>query len=244
MILYYRMSEERVQSSKFEVKIMSPDEFAGLNPAPERLQELVYSIYTCDGIPRSVVPQESSPTSRLYKKSDKKTAFIVATCDAERLLRSPTTEHLKNIEPELRNYKSLAGFFKVEWGVYKPGKNLPIEAMVLTKNYPWPVDTVVSHAASFTTNPLLPKQARLEILKDMLSTSYALASTEGFSDQIFTILAPHVAAFVEASGITTTKVSEANELSDDSYAKCVFETFPGYWAIGPALYRFVPNKNR
>jgi len=238
------MSPETLQLSKFEVKILSSDEFTILTPSPGRLQELVYSTYTNNGIPQSVTPRESSLLSKLYNQSDKRTAYIIAMGDAERLFQSPTTEHLEKIEAELRTYKSLAGFFKVEWGVYKPGKNLPIEAMVLTKNHPWPVDTVVGSVASLTINPLLPKQTRLGILKDILTASYALASKEGFSDQIFTIMAPHVAKFGEDSGATTIRISEANESTDDPYAKSVFETFPGYWTTGSALYRIVPDKSQ
>ncbi len=220
---------------------MSSDEFASLTPSSERLQELVYSTYTNNGIPQPVAPRESSLLSKLYQESDKKNVYITATGDAERLFKSPATEHLKKIEPELRNYKNLAGFFKLEWGMYKPGENLPIEAMVLTKNHSWPTDAMVGSIASLTINPLLPKQTRLEILKDILSTSYTLASKEGFSDQIFTIMAPHVAKFGEDSGATIIRISEANESTDDLYAKSVFETFPGYWTTGSALYRVVPN---
>lgn len=242
MVFYYNMSGERLEHYKFEIKIITQDEFSCLSPSPEELQKLVYSLYTKHGEPQPVAPPVLSPLYKLYKESDKKTAYIVATGEASHLFQNPTTEHLKRIEPELRSYKNLAGFFKVEWGIHKQNKNLPIEAMVLTKNFPWPVDTVVGCAASFTTNPLLPKQTRMEILNGMLNTSYTLAIKEGFSDRIYTIFAPHVAKFVEESGIIAIKEPEVSELSDDPYAKSVFETFPGYWASGPTLYRFIPTK--
>jgi hypothetical protein len=235
------MSEELLQPSNFEVKVLPPNEFADLIPSPERLQELVYSIYSCDGIPRSVIPKIESPLSKIYQNSEKKTEYIVSMGDTERLFRTSNHYHLKIIEDELRNYKSLAGFLKVEWGRYRPGENLPLEAMVLTKNVPWPVDVVVGSIASLTINPLLPKQSRLEILNNMLAVSYTTASKEDFYNHIYTILAPHVAKFGIDSGGAITNVSDTSELNDDPYAKSIFETFPGYWTTGSTLYRIIPN---
>jgi hypothetical protein len=241
------MGAERPNSSNFEIKTVTPAEFINIHPPPAELQKLVYSRYTVHGNPQSVIPEVSSALSVQYEQSEKNVAYIIARGNAESMFQAPSSEnrHLRRIEPDLRLFKELAGFLKVEWGMHKPDKplpNLPIEAMVLTKGHPWPAGTTVGYAGSFTINPLLPRDTRIGIQINMHKALYALAAEQGFIDQIYAILAPHVASFVEDSGLTAIKISSQNGLNhEDGYAHSVFTIFPKYWVGNPKIYRFVPK---
>jgi hypothetical protein len=236
------MTREVLQLSELTTKIVSKESFLKISPSPDRLQQLVYSMYTESGEPEPVTPPETSYLSELYENSDKRSAYILATGEAESFFHWSANGSLRKIGAELCQFKSLAGFMKVEWGVYETQKNLPLEAMVLTKNYPWPEKTIVGYAASFTINPLIPRSIRLDIQRNMHRYLYALAAMEEFSDQIYTILAPHVVSFVEASGLTPTKLPVKTELNyEDAYAARVFRTFPKYWNTSPSIYKFNPH---
>jgi hypothetical protein len=205
----------------------------------QKLQQLVYAIYTKDGKPAEVqAPCESD--------QGEKELFIIATSeeDLTPYFNQNPNPQIQNIAPELRQFPHLAGFLKIQWGEFN-GNNSPIEAMHLLKFDQWPKDKI-GYAGSFTTNPLLHKSVRLELQRSFHDNLYQLALDNKFEKNIFTVLQTHVLSFVNQSGLTA-QLCDGSQLNfDNPRSRQIFNTFPKYWLTDPSpqLYRFIPNNIR
>jgi hypothetical protein len=225
--------------NEFHIETLSQKEFTSILPSLERFQQLVYSIYTPNGEPQSLMPDIPDSKYKIYRSSPKNTVFFIAKGNFDNLFQKPASEHLLKLEKELRSYNNVAGFFKVEWGSYSPGVNLPLEAMLFIEDFKWPAHRPIAHVASFTVNPLLPRKFRVEVLRGLYESLNTYAINERISERLYTILGKHVVPFVEATGVRTEQFDAALN-TGGQYALSVFKAFPRYWNdCEPKLYRFI-----
>lgn len=233
------LSEIEVKKQRLlKIDFLSESEFNDQIPSLRYLQALVYTLYTKDQNGNAIEVPIIKNSQETYS-----TYLVASHPYLTSFFRSPNNEVLKQLETELQNYSDVAGFLRIEWGSSING-NQPIEAMKLMKWDRWPNSEIVGYAGSFTTNPLLPKELRLQIQRSFHHRLYELANKEGFSKYIFAILGQNVVNFVRDSGIQVEHFPEAIPNWEDSIARQTFEGFPRYWQTDPPpqLYRFIPFK--
>jgi len=224
---------EQNNSDKIVVNNLSIMGFNCIIPSLSRLQSLVYAVYTADGNPRRVSEVFNGASTNFN------TAYLIATHqNLDPFFRIDPNKELQTIEQELRQYKLVGGFLRVEWGEHIPQVNHPIEGMRLIKWTGWPEGTL-GYVGAFTVNPLLPRDIRLNIQKKLHDQLYVLAAQHSFSERIFTILQTHVVKFVQDSQLRVEETNGATPNWENPEARGVFETWPKYWEPPPKLYRFI-----
>lgn len=240
-------SQEHLQQDYFNVEVVTSEFVKSMDPRIDVFHGLTYGRYTPEQKPIPVTVPVSSSLSSLYDRSERTTAYVLATGNLGGMLEKPLDAYTKSIEIDLEPYTraGIGGIFRVDYGTFVPGNNLPNEAMVLLRGHNWPTDKTIGYAGSFSPHPLLSRQHGLNMLNSMLNKLYELAAKEGFSNEIYAIFAPHVRKHVIKSGSTVADVESKHELNrGDYYADFTFNTWPRYWTMQPEpkLYKLVPSE--
>lgn len=147
--------------------------------------------------------------------------------------------------------EKVLGSFRVVQADCRPEIQPSIDAMALMTNQDWPSVNQVSFGefGRFTVCPELPREEQQAVLRSLYREAMKYAETQGFSQQVFVILADHVHHFVTESGIMVEAHPEAVLNEGDPQTSLVFERYPRYWQPGryyegtepPKLYRYLPQ---
>lgn len=220
----------------FEVSLIPEEEFDAYMPSLKRFQSLVYARFTSDGKPIKVLSaKKENPIEAHYVIA---TAYDLSDHFSAEIDHRRVSEDIQN---ELKNYPHLAGFFRVEQGIVTED-NLPIEAMTLLRWNGWPLNTPISYCSQFSPNPLLSRDASLNVLTRLFSEASNYVKAQNSENNMFVILNNMVRSFVQEAGIETVHAPEAELNWDNEISREVFTSFPKYWVTEPPpqLYRFVP----